>query len=185
MALRRLDPLDTRSAFSGRLFDRKLQEALARTWAWRWGNSRRWSCCYEQDGLTQAELCRRINVEQPTMANTLERMERDGLVERKADDTDRRRALVFLTQKAKDVRAQVLEGVRAVSWLARSRRRRPPTKTRFSACSDGCDRKLAQGILTEFTPQRGLTATSAFDKHKKFFFAAGAAPGNMTRHINI
>jgi DNA-binding MarR family transcriptional regulator len=70
---------------------------------------------FEEDGLTQAELCRRINVEQPTMANTLERMERDGLIKRKADSDDRRRAHVFLTSRAKDIQAQVMEAARAVS----------------------------------------------------------------------
>lgn len=36
---------------------------------------------HEQDGLTQAQLCERVRIEQPTMANTLARMERDGLIE--------------------------------------------------------------------------------------------------------
>jgi DNA-binding MarR family transcriptional regulator len=49
------------------------------------------------------------------MANTLERMERDGLVRRKADSEDRRRAHVFLTARAKEMQVQVMEAARAVS----------------------------------------------------------------------
>jgi DNA-binding MarR family transcriptional regulator len=70
---------------------------------------------FEQDGLTQAELCRRIDVEQPTMANTLQRMERDGLISRKDDTTDMRRALVYLTPRAREMQVKVMESARAVS----------------------------------------------------------------------
>ncbi len=114
MALRRLDSLGYQIGLLSRLFDRRLQEVL-REQGVAPGQFAPLVMLFEQDGLTQAELCRRINVEQPTMANTLERMERDGLIKRKVDDADRRRALVFLTQKAKDARAQVLEGVRQVA----------------------------------------------------------------------
>ena len=69
---------------------------------------------YEQDGLTQAELCKRINVEQPTMANTLNRMERDGLIKRVADPADKRRARIHLTDRAKEMQSGLMEKARAV-----------------------------------------------------------------------
>lgn len=47
--------------------------------------------------LTQKELAVSATVEQPTMANTLARMERDGLIQRRPDPDDRRSALVSLT----------------------------------------------------------------------------------------
>jgi DNA-binding MarR family transcriptional regulator len=56
---------------------------------------------YHRDGRTQAELCVEVRIEQPTMARTLARMERDGLVERRPDQHDGRRALVFLTERAR------------------------------------------------------------------------------------
>src|SRR3954470_1428150 len=105
MALRRLDSLGYQIGLLSRLFDRRLQDVL-RGLGVAPGQFAPLVMLFEQDGLTQAELCRRINVEQPTMANTLERMERDGLIKRKADTSDRRRAHVFLTQKAKDARSQ-------------------------------------------------------------------------------
>jgi DNA-binding MarR family transcriptional regulator len=56
---------------------------------------------WEGDGLTQAELTERLDVEQATMANTLARMERDGLVERTPHAQDRRARLIRLTEKAR------------------------------------------------------------------------------------
>lgn len=52
-----------------------------------------------QDGgaMTQKALAQLATVEQPTMANTLARMERDGLVVRTTDPNDRRSAQVALT----------------------------------------------------------------------------------------
>ena len=52
------------------------------------------------DGLTQKELVERLDVEQATMANTLARMQRDRLIERKPHPDDRRSQLVWLTDAA-------------------------------------------------------------------------------------
>lgn len=114
MAIRRIDSLGYQIGLLNRLYDRCLQDAL-KEFGVAPGQFAPLVMLFEEDGLTQAELCRRINVEQPTMANTLERMERDGLIRRKADSDDRRRALVFLTPRAKDIQAQVMEAARAVS----------------------------------------------------------------------
>ena len=50
--------------------------------------------------LSQAELARLSGVEQSSMAQLLNRMERDGLVERVADPRDRRSRLITLTDSA-------------------------------------------------------------------------------------
>jgi MarR family transcriptional regulator, transcriptional regulator for hemolysin len=50
--------------------------------------------------LSQAELTRLARVEQSSMAQLLNRMERDGLVARVADRTDRRSRLISLTAQA-------------------------------------------------------------------------------------
>jgi MarR family transcriptional regulator for hemolysin len=59
--------------------------------------------------MSQTALARHAAVEQPTMAATLKRMERDGLIARSPDPDDRRSALVKLTpaamRKLKDVQA--------------------------------------------------------------------------------
>ncbi|GBR11043.1 MarR family winged helix-turn-helix transcriptional regulator [Acetobacter oeni] len=50
--------------------------------------------------LSQAELARWAKVEQPTMAQMLARMERDGLIRRIPDPGDKRSSLISLTKKA-------------------------------------------------------------------------------------
>ncbi|ACM35194.1 MarR family transcriptional regulator [Agrobacterium vitis] len=63
---------------------------------------------WEEQGLTQKQLLERVAVEQATMANTLSRMERDGLIERKPHPSDRRAQLVFLTAKGEGLRDQAI-----------------------------------------------------------------------------
>jgi MarR family transcriptional regulator for hemolysin len=52
------------------------------------------------EALSQKALADRAAVEQPTMANTLKRMERDGLIVRRPDPRDARASLVSLTPLA-------------------------------------------------------------------------------------
>src|SRR5690606_10293180 len=56
------------------------------------------------DGLTQRELLDRLDIEQATMANTLARMQRDGLISRRRHPKDKRAQLVFLTGRGKALR---------------------------------------------------------------------------------
>jgi DNA-binding MarR family transcriptional regulator len=73
---------------------------------------------YEEDDLTQRELVERVRVEQATMANTLQRMQRDGLVRCVADPADRRRTRVQLTQRARDLEGELVTAARAVNATA-------------------------------------------------------------------
>jgi DNA-binding MarR family transcriptional regulator len=73
---------------------------------------------YEQDGQSQMDLCKRVRVEQPTMANTLRRMERDGLIRRLPDPSDGRRAVVMLTERARSLEAALVDGARSVNLEA-------------------------------------------------------------------
>jgi MarR family transcriptional regulator, transcriptional regulator for hemolysin len=49
--------------------------------------------------LSQKELTRRAGVEQPSMAQLLARMERDGIIRRKPDPADGRSSLISLTAR--------------------------------------------------------------------------------------
>lgn len=60
---------------------------------------------WREDGLTQRELVARLDVEQATLANTLARMERDGLVTRAPHPTDGRAQLVRITALARRLEA--------------------------------------------------------------------------------
>ena len=75
---------------------------------------------WEKDGLTQKELVLRLDIEQATMANTLARMERDGLIVRKKDISDGRVQRVWLTDCARDLRGPAIEAARAENAAALS-----------------------------------------------------------------
>ena len=73
---------------------------------------------WEKDGLTQRELVERLDVEQATMANTLTRMERDGLIERRAHPEDGRSQSIHLTPKAVALCEPATSAARAVNGVA-------------------------------------------------------------------
>ena len=56
---------------------------------------------YEEDGLRLGELARRARLSKQTMTDMIRRLERDGLVERRADPSDARASLVFLTDRSR------------------------------------------------------------------------------------
>jgi DNA-binding MarR family transcriptional regulator len=68
--------------------------------------------------LSQKALAAAAAVEQPTMAATLNRMERDGLIARSPDPADRRSSLVSLTVAARDKLDAVRQATEAVNALA-------------------------------------------------------------------
>ncbi|MDX6644807.1 MAG: MarR family transcriptional regulator, lower aerobic nicotinate degradation pathway regulator [Miltoncostaeaceae bacterium] len=57
----------------------------------------------ERDGLTQIELARRQRVEAPTVCRMVDRLVRDGLVERLPHPDDRRASRVVLTDEGRRV----------------------------------------------------------------------------------
>ncbi len=68
--------------------------------------------------LTQRDLAVSAQVEQPTMAATLARMERDGLIERRANPDDGRSALITLTEAGRGKLAAVHAASTAVNVKA-------------------------------------------------------------------
>lgn len=56
----------------------------------------------EKDGLIQKELVERANMEQSTVAEHLDRLERDGFVYRKRGADDRRKYRFYLTDRARE-----------------------------------------------------------------------------------
>ncbi|KYF65821.1 MarR family winged helix-turn-helix transcriptional regulator [Sorangium cellulosum] len=59
---------------------------------------------WEQEGVTQTHLADRTFRDVPTMSRILALMERDGLVARRQDPTDRRARLVYLTAHGRKLR---------------------------------------------------------------------------------
>lgn len=73
---------------------------------------------WNEEGLTQKQLVERLDLEQATIANTLTRMERDGLIERKAHPQDGRAQCIHLTKKARALEAPATAAARAVNETA-------------------------------------------------------------------
>ncbi|MEW5825730.1 MAG: MarR family winged helix-turn-helix transcriptional regulator [Candidatus Bipolaricaulota bacterium] len=58
------------------------------------------------EGVTQGEVARRLRLTAASVSAMLQRMERDGWVERRADPADQRLSRVYLTAKARGLRAE-------------------------------------------------------------------------------
>src|ERR671931_2624587 len=53
-----------------------------------------------QNGLTQKEIANRLGLEGPTLIPIIDKMEKDGLVVRRVDSSDRRNNRIYRTEKA-------------------------------------------------------------------------------------
>jgi DNA-binding MarR family transcriptional regulator len=63
---------------------------------------------WARDGMTQAELSREVAIEPPTVVRTIDRMVRDGLVTRAPDPDDGRLSRIYLTQRARSLRDELI-----------------------------------------------------------------------------
>lgn len=117
MSLRRADSFGYQVSYLGRLFTRALERRLGQHGLFP-GQMPALLALWEREGVSQAELCRIVQVEQPTMANTLNRMERDDLIRRQPDPEDRRRVLIFLTDRARALEEPVTALARDASDAA-------------------------------------------------------------------
>lgn len=73
---------------------------------------------WESDGQTQRELVEKLAIEQATMANTLNRMERDGLISRREHPSDGRAKIICLTAKAQAIRDRAYAAATEVNDMA-------------------------------------------------------------------
>jgi DNA-binding MarR family transcriptional regulator len=56
---------------------------------------------FEEDGLRMGELARRARLSKQTMTDLVRRLEREELVERRADPADARASVIFLTARSR------------------------------------------------------------------------------------
>jgi len=73
---------------------------------------------WAKEGQTQKELVRQLDIEQATLANTLSRMERDGLITRVPCPEDGRVQRIFLTGKAKALEEDAIGAAQAQNAVA-------------------------------------------------------------------
>lgn len=63
---------------------------------------------YANNGITIGELGQRVALDGSTITGILDRMEKNGYIERRPNSEDRRSALVYLTGKAEKVAPQII-----------------------------------------------------------------------------
>jgi len=104
-------PLDRSIGYQVRLTHRLLQRALQLRIQPHGVSLGMWyylRTLWDEDGLTQGDLSRRLGTMEPTTLAAIASMEREGLVRRERSLEDRRKVHVFLTDKAKDLEPQLL-----------------------------------------------------------------------------
>ncbi len=62
---------------------------------------------WDRDALTPGELAERIHISTPTAVKSAQRMEASGLLTRRRDDKDRRLIRLYLTDRARSIRAAI------------------------------------------------------------------------------
>ena len=70
------------------------------------------------DGITQLELVKATHLRPPTVSVILQKMEAEGLVERKSDEHDRRAVRVTLTEAGRVLDRKNIEMIRALDSVA-------------------------------------------------------------------
>ena len=65
-------------------------------------------CLWEEEGVTQREIAKKSKVENSTTTRTLDKLENLGLVERQADPQSRRSFRIYLTEKGRALREELI-----------------------------------------------------------------------------
>ena len=73
---------------------------------------------WNEEGLTQRELSRRVGMREPTTVTALNGMEKAGLVRRKPSKEDRRKVHIYLTPRARRLQETLLPCVAEVNAIA-------------------------------------------------------------------
>jgi DNA-binding MarR family transcriptional regulator len=105
------DPLELSFGYLFRQANRAFTRALARRLKPHGITLAQWYFLRElwrEEGITQRELSRRMDVSEPTTAVALDLMEKAGLIDRQRDPRQRNTASVTLTSKGKDLENHVL-----------------------------------------------------------------------------
>lgn len=107
---------------------------------------------WEEDGLTQTELSRRVGVETASSTTILDELERLGFVERRRNSSDRRNINVFLTPAGSGLRPRLLDRASIVNVTAKQGMSAQEIKVLFSALD-----RIADALSSEY-PQTGRSS---------------------------
>lgn len=61
----------------------------------------------KKEGMSQKEICDEMKIKPPTVAVSIKRMEKAGLIERKPDDKDQRVVRIYVTEKGKSLSEKI------------------------------------------------------------------------------
>jgi DNA-binding MarR family transcriptional regulator len=75
---------------------------------------------WNEDGLTQTELSRRVGVETASSTSILDQLEKQGLIERRRNRRDRRKINVHLTKEGAALQTDLVGAAIEVNRIARS-----------------------------------------------------------------
>ena len=64
---------------------------------------------WDEEGLTAGEIARRLVLDNATLSGVIDRMAKTGWIVKQADPGDKRAMQIFLTAKAKEMKAPILE----------------------------------------------------------------------------
>ena len=64
---------------------------------------------WEGNDISPSEISRRLDIEKATVTNTLNRMKRDGLIERAKDPNDARASIIRISEKGLSLRDDMLK----------------------------------------------------------------------------
>lgn len=73
---------------------------------------------WEEDGLTQSDLARRVGMMEPTAVPALRGMEAQGWIRRVRSETDKRKVFLFLTPAGSDLRGRLMPEAHGVNAVA-------------------------------------------------------------------
>ena len=73
---------------------------------------------WQEEGLTQRDLSNRVGMMEPTTVTALSGMEKQGLVRRVRNRNDRRKVNVYLTDRGRELRAELLPAAHDVERAA-------------------------------------------------------------------
>lgn len=99
---------------SGRIFSKKLNDYGIEVSP---GQGRILFALWQEDCISITELKKRTQLGKSTLTDMLDRMDTEGLVERKASERDKRRTLVSLTEKTKKLHQKYLAVSREMTDL--------------------------------------------------------------------
>lgn len=73
---------------------------------------------WDEEGLTQRELSRRVGIREPTMASALSKLEKVGFIRRSTRKEHRRSKRVFLSTKGQRLKERLMPCVEVVNGIA-------------------------------------------------------------------